>query len=264
MTKLTYQEKNTLEELFNMGTGYVIDFSNSSFQRFIEDVVRINIYEDPGYEEYSSKANKLRQILNQESDFTVGTLILALLDYYENYKLKNHTLNEYDKKQIAVMRSVAQRLLSSQQICILPQKQDITLSTISEDIYNALSRNKPELVLDRLHTYSTNLLRKICLDNNLIITDKKNNFLPLHSLAGILCKKYEQDNFFQSSFSLIALKASISLFDKYNDVRNNESFAHDNKILDTIEAEFAIKSMSNVITFIDKIETIRKKNINNS
>lgn len=71
-----------------MGTGYVIDFSNSSFQRFIEDVVRINIYEDPGYEEYSSKANKLRQILNQESDFTVGTLILALLDYYENYKLK--------------------------------------------------------------------------------------------------------------------------------------------------------------------------------
>lgn len=73
MAKLTYQEKNTLEELFNMGTGYVIDFSNSSFQRFIEDVVRINIYEDPGYEEYSSKANKLRQILNQESDFTVGT-----------------------------------------------------------------------------------------------------------------------------------------------------------------------------------------------
>lgn len=70
--------------------------------------------------------------------------------------------------------------------------------------------------------------------------------------------------FFQSSFSLIALKASISLFDKYNDVRNNESFAHDNKILDTIEAEFAIKSMSNVITFIDKIETIRKKNVNNS
>ena len=111
MAKLTYQEKNTLEELFNMGTGYVIDFSNSSFQRFIEDVVRINIYEDPGYEEYSSKANKLRQILNQESDFTVGTLILALLDYYENYKLKNHTLNEYDKKQIAVMRSVAQRFI---------------------------------------------------------------------------------------------------------------------------------------------------------
>ena len=88
MAKLTYQEKNTLEELFNMGTGYVIDFSNSSFQRFIEDVIRINIYEDPGYEEYSSKANKLRQILNQESDFTVGTLILALLDYYENHKLK--------------------------------------------------------------------------------------------------------------------------------------------------------------------------------
>ena len=140
MAKLTYQEKNTLEELFNMGTGYVIDFSNSSFQRFIEDVIRINIYEDPGYEEYSSKANKLRQILNQESDFTVGTLILALLDYYENHKLKTNNLSEYDKKQISVMRSVAQRLLSSQQICLLPQKQDITLSMISEDIYNALSR----------------------------------------------------------------------------------------------------------------------------
>lgn len=196
MATLTYQEKSILEELFNMRTGYVMDFSNSSFELFIEDVIGINIYTNPNYEGYSSKANKLRQILKQESDFTVGTLINALLDYYENYKLKDNSLNDYDKKQISVMKVITQRLLSTNTLCTLPQKQDITLAIISEDINSALSRNKPELVLDRLHTYSTNLLRKICLDNNLVITDKKNNFLPLHSLAGTLCKKYEQDNFF--------------------------------------------------------------------
>jgi hypothetical protein len=57
----------------------------------------------------------------------------------------------------------------------------------------------------------------------------------------------------------MAIQTSISLFDAYNNIRNNQSYAHDNEILDNMEASFAVKSMANLVTFIDSVETYRKK-----
>ena len=71
MAKLKYTTKQAIEELFEMGSGYVLDFSNSSFDRFVSGVIGINIYKDEGYEEYCSKANKLRQIFDTEPNFKV-------------------------------------------------------------------------------------------------------------------------------------------------------------------------------------------------
>ena len=59
-----YNQKLAIEELFDMSTGYVLDFSNNTFERFVFESIGIDIYVDQGYEEYTSKANKLRQILN--------------------------------------------------------------------------------------------------------------------------------------------------------------------------------------------------------
>lgn len=259
MSNLTYREKSTMEELFGMSSGYVIDFSNNSFSRFVGDTINIDIYADPGYEEYSSKANKLRQIWENEPDSVVGILIEALLSYYEDYKLCKGDLSDYDKKKIGDMRIVANRLKGKSSQIVLPKKKEETLQTLMEDINNALARNKPELVLDRLHTFSTKLLREICEDNAITVKDKKGVYFPLHSLAGMLRKKYENEHLFQSSFTALAIQNSISLFDKYNEIRNVQSYAHDNEILDSMEAEFAVRVMANLITFIDKAETYRKR-----
>ena len=260
MANLTYREKSVLEELFGMASGYVMDFSNSSFSRFIGDVINIDVYDGPGYEEYSSKANKLRQIWNEEPDNVVGTLIEALLSYFEDMQLRQDKLTDYERKKIDEMRLVATRLKGSSPRIELPSKQEDSLQTLLEDINNALARNKPELVLDRLHTFSTKLLRQICIDNGINVIDNKGTNLPLNSLAGMLRKKYDKDVLFQSSFTLLAIQNSISLFDKYNGVRNDQSYAHDNEVLGTMEAEFAVRIMADLLTFIDKAETYRKKN----
>ena len=259
MANLTYREKSVLEELFGMNSGYVMDFSNSSFSRFIGEVINIDVYEGPGYEEYSSKANKLRQIWYEEPDNVVGTLIEALLSYFEDMQLRNDKLTDYEKKKIGEMRLVATRLKGSSPHIELPNKREDSLQTLLEDIHSALARNKPELVLDRLHTFSTKLLRQICTDNEITVTDDKGSNLPLHSLAGMLRKKYEQYGLFQSTFTLTALQNSISIFDKYNSVRNNQSYAHDNEVLDNLEAEFAVRIMADLLNFIDKAESYRKK-----
>ncbi|WP_026023530.1 abortive infection family protein [Lysinibacillus boronitolerans] len=57
-----------------------------------------------------------------------------------------------------------------------------------------------------------------------------------------------------SKFALMAIQNNISLFDSYNEIRNEKSYAHDNPILNDIEADFVVRAMANVLTFLDKIE----------
>lgn len=259
MADLSYIEKVDLEALFEMGNGYVMDFSNNTFAKFVYDVINIDVYQGVGYTEYSSKANKLRKIWLNEPDNIVGILLDALLTYCEDYKLRRDKLTDYDKKKIGELRLAAERLKGNQLAVNIPQKSEETLQTLKEDINSALTRNKPELVLDRLHTFSTKLLRQICLDNCITTTNNKGDNLPLHSLVGMLKKKYEQEEIFQSSFTPVAIQNSIMIFDRYNAIRNDQSYAHDNPILDSMEAEFAVRIMTDIIAFLDRVETYRKQ-----
>ncbi len=248
------------EGLFGMDSGYVLDFSNSTFARFIAETINLDIYDGDGYQEYCSKANKLRQIWSKEPNAVVGKLMDELLNYYEDYHNRmEEPLSEQQNKTINELRTVTKKLMGTDITINLPHKSEETLQTLMEDINDSLARNKPTLVLDRLHTFATKLLRQACIDNDINVLDGKGNYLPLHSLAGMLKKKYEKDQIFESSFTLRALQNSISLFDSYNDIRNTKSYAHDNEILNSIEADFVVRAMANVITFIDKIETNRKK-----
>ena len=139
----------------------------------------------------------------------------------------------------------------------LPSKSEETLQTLIKDISLALNRNEPTLVLDRLHTYSTKLLRQICDQNGISTTNNKGEYLPLHSIAGALKKHYESTGILQSEFSALAIKSSISLFDAYNKIRNDQSYAHDNNILNTNEASFVVRIMADLISFIDTLESQR-------
>lgn len=258
MASLSYREKSKLESLFGMESGYVLQFSNPSFARFIGDVCNIDIYNGEGYKEYASKANKLRQIWNNENDVVVGNLINALLDEYVDYKQRIDEFHPSDEHDVGEMRIVADRLLGNAIQLNIPVQKEETLKTLQEDINNALSRNQPTLVLDRLHTFSTKLLRQICIEYGLTVVDNKGNNVPLHSLAGMLKKHYEQNPVFDSDFVPLAIQNNIALFDRFNAIRNDQSYAHDNAVLGNMEAAFVVHTMINTISFIDAIERYRK------
>lgn len=146
----------------------------------------------------------------------------------------------------------------------LPEVKEDTLQLLIEDMNRNIRDNTPELVLDRLHTFSTKYIREICQNNNIIVTDDKGSNLPLHSLVGMLAKQYDAYHLFESDFVNAALKSSISIFDKFNAIRNMHSFAHDNDILNKIEAEYVVKAIANSLCFIDKIENYRKDKVKNT
>lgn len=50
------------------------------------------------------------------------------------------------------------------------------------------------------------------------------------------------------------IKSSISVFEQFNDVRNNLSLAHDNKLLGQAEARFIFDSVVGILRFAKTLE----------
>lgn len=89
MAIISQVEKLKIEKIFSMDGGYVLDFTNNSFRRFIYDIAKVDIYNSK-YENYgNSKANRLRALWDIESDNVVGKLTEEMLLYYEAQRLIN-------------------------------------------------------------------------------------------------------------------------------------------------------------------------------
>ena len=57
MSDLTSRERRKLEQLFEMGSGYVLDFSDRTFARFFEESLGKDIYHSRYDTHGTSKAN---------------------------------------------------------------------------------------------------------------------------------------------------------------------------------------------------------------
>jgi hypothetical protein len=78
-----------LDDLFGMGGGYVLDFSNKTFAEFFLDELGINI-DDPRYEaEGTSKGKRLRFFLKTVDPHMRIRTLLALWEYRESNRRRN-------------------------------------------------------------------------------------------------------------------------------------------------------------------------------
>jgi len=81
MSDLSFGEKHKLEKLFGMSSGYVLQFSNRTFQDFVYDSTDKNIFDGTYNRDSGSKANRLREFWEKEPNQLVGKLLADLLDY---------------------------------------------------------------------------------------------------------------------------------------------------------------------------------------
>jgi len=109
MSSLSAIEKQKLERLFQMSSGYVLNFSNRSFRDFFIDEANIDINSEKYVANGGSKANKLRAFWKLESDNLVGKMIISLIDYWVNI---NPSPNQKDILLADQCRRIAQCLLS--------------------------------------------------------------------------------------------------------------------------------------------------------
>lgn len=107
MAKLNVGERRRLEKLFDMGGGYVLDFSNRTLEEFVYDSVDAEIYDDRYHHGSGSKANRIRGFWKVEPESRVAKLIHDLIDHADD-------LYGDDKAdEIADCRQIVSRLKSS-------------------------------------------------------------------------------------------------------------------------------------------------------
>lgn len=112
MAEIKQSDKLLIEEILGMKSGYVLSFSNPSFQEFIFNLTKKDIYNEK-YSTYGdSKAKRLKVFWQIESDESVGKVIKELLDCWKTEKkLKNEKLLENDLSIFNESYKVANKLL---------------------------------------------------------------------------------------------------------------------------------------------------------
>lgn len=80
MANMDFIERDYFEQLFDMSAGYVLDFTNRTFQEFVYEKIQIDVYS-----KYTglSKAKILRRIISDNDDVVVGKLLLELMRYMQ-------------------------------------------------------------------------------------------------------------------------------------------------------------------------------------
>ena len=82
MSSITDVEKRFFESLFGMRTGYVLDYTDATFDEFFRNH-QINIHGHLYHTYGTSKAKKMRAFWEQEPDHIVGPVLGEMLDSYE-------------------------------------------------------------------------------------------------------------------------------------------------------------------------------------
>jgi hypothetical protein len=248
MSDLTAIEKRKLERLLGMGSGYVLNFSNRTFEEFVLDSTGRSIY-DSKYEYGSgSKANRLRGFWNEESNGVVGKLLGALIEYGTSEGLLNDAGIAADGRRIVSRLTQNSPVPELDALSAVADERDF--ETIAKAVRESIDKNEPEAGLDRLHTVIVKYVRLLCEQRGIpVIRDK-----ALHSLFGEYVKRLRDTGHIESDMTARILKSSISTLEAFNDVRNNQSLAHDNPLLNYDEALLIFNHVVSSIRFLRSLE----------
>ena len=255
MVSLKRSDWRIFDDAFDMHGGYVLDFSDRTMAEFFEDEFGVEIYQERYGFNGTSKAKHLRAFIEVENEYTVAKVVRTLWKYREN--LPSHQrLSSEDNTLEERFFDLVSRIEGGGAVPRTDAldffKRDETLEELIAAIERDIGANKPAAALDHLHTYCMKKFAYL-LDERAISWNHKD---PLHGRVGKYMRALEQERELREITRRI-VKSSISVFEQFNDIRNNSSFAHDNDLVDQNEARFIFDAISAFLRFLKNVETSR-------
>lgn len=243
MSSLTALEKRTFERLFDMGGGYVLNFSNRTIQEFFLDTVGVHIY-DAKYDYASgSKANRVRRFWMVEPDHVVAKVLRGMVDLMELEFDPDHDLIER-------ARRIIERLEGSASVddldALAANADDQNFETLARTVHDSIHAGEPEVGLDRLHTFVSKYIGVLAAKEGVDVSKGK----PLHSLFGEVIKSLKARGAIETEMAERILKSTISTLESFNTVRNDRSFAHPNPLLSFDEALLIFRHVASAVRFL--------------
>jgi hypothetical protein len=248
-------DRDKFEKALNMDSGYVLDFSDRTFNDFFYETLNI----DPEVEgryfngRGTSKAKRLRSFIERAPAPMVAKLLRSLWDYREAIGFgESPTVEQAIQTSYFItvgrFEGASHHIDSSAFESFEPSE---TLDELIASIRRDLDAKKPHAALDRLHTYCMKRFASLVRKHG---GGECGHDDPLHSRVGRYVKHLAaQRNLTQMSERII--KSSISVFEAMNDLRNNKSLAHDNpNLVDPDEARFIFDSVTAILRFIKSVD----------
>jgi hypothetical protein len=254
MPKLKRTDAAIIDKTLDMGSGYVLNFSDRTMADFFDANFNIDI-DDARYRiNGGSKAKRLRTFIELEEGPFVASVLRSLWDR-SRLRLRDH--NYYDANEVEKTKDkffeVIRRLEGADPIIKTDAIERFVRNETLEELVMSIERDiqakKPAAALDRLHTYCMKKFGHL-LDVHGIAWERKE---PLHSRAGKYVKALQGQHKL-SDMSKYIVKTSVTIFEKFNFVRNDGSLAHDNILLSDAEARFIFDSTSNLLRFLKSLE----------
>lgn len=179
MSSLTSRDRRRLEPFLDMDGGWVLNFSDRTFNEFFVEHVGLNI-DDPKYLfRGTSKAKRMRAFWELDSDYTVARALEALIEWGDEFKcLPDDAQLRSDVDAIIVRLKLSSPVPEVDAFTASVNALDFTAA--AKHIRAAIDANEPATALDRVHVFLMKFLRTLCEQRGITVSREK----PLHSLMG--------------------------------------------------------------------------------
>jgi len=252
--RLPTKQRQIFDRIFHSGGGYVLDFTDGTMTEWFEETCGLQIFQERFQIEGTSKGKTLRGFVAVAEPRLVAQVLRALWAY----RCSLRDFVEKDPDEEACLAAWFEQFVSELDAAsampledaIRDFSQDTTLAKLRASIAADLIGEKPDVALDRVHTYCVKRLRHLPAAKG----QPFDVSTPLDALFGAY-GRILKDTGAVSEFALPTLRVQHKLFDGLNQARNKRSLAHDNELLGLSEAQFVIDCTLASLAFIERIET---------
>lgn len=248
-------ERDNLESVLGMGSGYVLDFSDRTFDDFFYETIGIdpeensNLFSGRG----TSKAKRLRAFIEGGNPSIVAKLLREMWEYREAMEIAPHVSDDEKARELlfSTIARIEGRSDAIDTSAIEAFEPNETLEELVASIRRDLDAKKPQAGIDRLHTYCMKRFASLVRKHG---GGECGKDAPLHSRVAKYVKLLREQREL-TPLSERIVKSSISVFEAMNPIRNDRSFAHDNpELVEMEEARFIFDSVTAFLRFSKAID----------
>jgi hypothetical protein len=258
-----------IDEVFGMGSGYVLDFSNRTFSEFFEDEFGVNIYQEKYYGRGTSKANLLRSFIDVEDGFVVGKVLRKLYEYRTTTLVARESSNILPESVQSQFFELVARIETGFVPPVLGSLSDaaqtLNFDTVTRDLDRALASAKtdPEDAVTAACSTVESVCRSILIELGVGLPEKKDIkglFAAVRKPLGLGSDRADLDPLIADDVRKV-LSGLATVVEGVGSLRTHGGDAHGRERgyarIDRRIASLAIYSASTVALFL--IETWQRK-----
>lgn len=251
--RLPTQQREMFNRIFQCGDGYVLDFSDRTMADWFEESYGINIGDERFEAEGQSKGKRLRSFVETAEPRLVAEVLRGLWSYRSTLQVVACNDPTDEAKLLTWFQQFILELETASAVpieeAIKDFSGDTTLAKLRASIAADLIADKPDVALDRVHTYCVKRFRSLLA----ALGKEFDTSSPLDALFAAYGRHLKEADAV-SEFALPTIRVQYKLFESLNHIRNKRSLAHDTELLDLSEAKFIVDCVLASLAFIERIE----------